>query len=102
MDGNKAKTEESRSRETSNTTTSKTIPETKTILTKLTADTQYDRATAYFPPPYLLQLTGLDDRGVAELVVGQTKQDVVTDGSGHDPGGLGGEGDPPTVFDLPL
>lgn len=37
---------------------------------------------------YLLQLASLDDGGVAVLVIGQAKQDVVTDCPGHDPGSL--------------
>lgn len=37
---------------------------------------------------YLFQLAGLNDGGVAVLVVGQAKQDVVTDCSWHDPGSL--------------
>lgn len=36
------------------------------------------------------------------LIVGQAEQDVVADGSGHDPGCLWAEGDPPAVSDLPL
>ena len=52
--------------------------------------------------PYLFQLTGFDNRGVAVLVVGQAKQDVVADGPGHDPGSLWGEGDASTVSDLAL
>lgn len=49
---------------------------------------------------YLLQLTGSDDRGVAVLVVGQAKQDVVSNGPRHDPGSLGWEGDAAAVSDF--
>lgn len=49
---------------------------------------------------YLLQLTGLDDRGVAVLVVRQAKQDVVSDGPRHDPGSLRREGDAAAVSDF--
>ena len=51
---------------------------------------------------YLLQLTGLDDRGVTVLVVGQAKQDVVADCPLHDPGGLRWEGDATAVADFAL
>lgn len=49
---------------------------------------------------YLLQLTGVDHRSVAILIVGQAKQDVFSDGPGHDPGILGWEGDAAAVFDF--
>lgn len=49
---------------------------------------------------YLLQLTGLDDRGVAVLVIRQAKQDVVSDSPRHDPGSLRREGDAAAVSDF--
>lgn len=51
---------------------------------------------------YLFQLAGLDDRGVAILVVGQTKQDVVADCSRHYPGSLWREGNAAAVSDFTL
>lgn len=51
---------------------------------------------------YLLQLAGLDDGGVAVLVVGQTKQDVVANGPRHDPGSLWWEGYSTTVSNFTL
>lgn len=51
---------------------------------------------------YLFQLTGLDDRGVAVFIVGQAKQDVVTNRSRHDPGSLWREGDAAAVSDFAL
>lgn len=51
---------------------------------------------------YLLQLTGFDDGRVAVLVVGQAKQDVVSDGPWHDPGSLRWEGDASAVSDFTL
>lgn len=51
---------------------------------------------------YLLQLAGLDYGGVAVLVIGQAKQDVVSNRPRHDPGSLRWEGDATAVSDFTL
>ena len=51
---------------------------------------------------YLLQLAGLDDWGVAVLIIGQAKQDVVSNRPRHDPGSLWWEGDATAVSDFTL
>jgi len=50
---------------------------------------------------YLLELACFDHTLVTILIIGQAKKDVVSDGSRHDPGCLGGVGDTAAVSDLP-
>lgn len=51
---------------------------------------------------YLLQLAGLDNGSVTVLVIGQTKQDVVSNRPRHDPRSLRWEGDATAVSDFTL
>lgn len=50
---------------------------------------------------YLLELACFKHTFISVLVIGQAKEDVVSDGAGHDPGCLGGVRDSTAVSDLP-